>query len=147
MRVRLDANEAAENAASTIVEGIFVKEIARGMRRDVVLQCARVEFLLIFCDGDSEQIAAPAFADEPAQTFKARIARAEMQIQTRGRGIVIDRCRIHLQRHDFISPVLRAHIGNVRAGTRNPEQSATTGRRSTPASSCERSPTDASSAS
>src|SRR5207247_1083656 len=55
MRVRLDANEAAENAASTIVEGIFVKEIARGMRRDVVLQCARVEFLLIFCDGDSEQ--------------------------------------------------------------------------------------------
>ena len=33
---------------------------------DVVLQGAGVEFLLVFGDCDSEQIAAPAFADEPA---------------------------------------------------------------------------------
>ena len=59
-------NQTAENGASAIVERVFVKEIARGMRRDMVLQCARIEFLLLLCHSDSKQIAAPTFADEAA---------------------------------------------------------------------------------
>ena len=76
MGVRFDPDETAEGGASAIVERVFVKKIARGVRRDVVLQCACIEFLLLFGDGDSEQIAAAAFADEPAQTFEPRIFRA-----------------------------------------------------------------------
>ena len=48
------------------------------MRRDVVLQRARVEFLFFRRDGNGEQIAASAFADQPAETFEPRIARAEI---------------------------------------------------------------------
>ena len=66
-------NQTAENGASAIVERVFVKEIARGVRRDVVLQCARIEFLLVFGDCDSEQVAATTFADQPTQTLEARI--------------------------------------------------------------------------
>ena len=78
MGVRFYPDQSTENSASAIVECIFVKKIARGMRRDVILQRARVEFLLIFRHSDSKEIAAAAFTDEAAQTFEARIARAEM---------------------------------------------------------------------
>ena len=74
MRVRLDPDEAAEGAAGPIVERVLVKQIAGGVRRDVVLQGAGVEFLFAISDGDGEEIAARAFADQPAQTFEARIA-------------------------------------------------------------------------
>ena len=36
----------------------------------MVLQVAGVEFLVAISDGDGEKIAAPAFADEPAETFE-----------------------------------------------------------------------------
>ena len=115
MGVRFYPDESAESGASAIVEGIFVKEIARGMRRDMVLQCASIEFLLVLRHSDSKQIAAPAFADEAAQTFEARIFPAEMQIQAHRRGIMIDRRRVHLQRDDVFSPILRAHVSHLRA--------------------------------
>jgi hypothetical protein len=82
MGVRLDSDESAEGAAGTIVERVFVKKIARGVGRDVVLQGAGVEFLFVSRDRDGEQIAARAFADEPAEAFEARIARSQMQIKT-----------------------------------------------------------------
>ena len=119
MGVRFHSDEATECAAGTIVERVFVKEIARSVGRDVVLQCAGVEFLLIFRNRDREQIAARAFADEPAETFKTRISRTQIQVETHGRGIMIDRGRIHLQRDDIVSPVLRAQIGNFRTGAGN----------------------------
>ena len=96
MSMRLDSDEAAESGARAIVERIFVKKIAGGVRRDVILQRASVEFLLVFCDCDSEQIASAAFADEPAQTFETRIFCSQMQIQAHRRRIVIDRRRVHL---------------------------------------------------
>ncbi len=74
MRVRLDPDEPAENASGAIVERVFVKEIAGGMRRNVVLQRAGVEFLFVRRDGDGEQIAARAFADETAKAFKTGIS-------------------------------------------------------------------------
>ena len=46
MRVRFDANQAAERAASTIVKRVLVKQIAGGVGGDVVLQGAGIEFLL-----------------------------------------------------------------------------------------------------
>ena len=79
-----------------IVERVFVKKIARGVRRDVVLQRASIEFLLVLGDGDRKQIASAAVADEPAQAFEARILPAQMQIQAHRGGIVIDRGRVHL---------------------------------------------------
>ena len=45
MSMRLDADKTAKNAACAIVERIFVEKIARGVRRDVILQSAGVEFL------------------------------------------------------------------------------------------------------
>ena len=87
------------------------------MWRDVILQRARVEFLSSARDGDCEQIAASAFAGEPAETFEAGIFSAEVQIETHGRSIVIDDCRVHLQRDDVASPVLRADVSHFRART------------------------------
>ena len=115
MRVRLDPDEAAECAAGAIVERVFVKKIAGRVRRDVVLQGAGVEFLVAIGNGDSEEIAAPAFADETAETFEPRIFSAEMQIETHGRGIVIDRGRVHLQRAHVFAPGLRANVSDFRA--------------------------------
>src|SRR5439155_2279845 len=46
-------------------------------------------------------------------------------------GIVIDRCRVHLQRHDIFSPVLRAHIGYFGSGTGNQVVHATSKARQT----------------
>ena len=66
MCVRFYPDQAAENGAGAVVERVFVKEIARRMRRDVILQCASVEFLLLFRNRDSKQIATAPFADEPA---------------------------------------------------------------------------------
>jgi len=52
--MRFHADETAESGARAIVERIFVKEIARGVRRDMVLQRARVEFLLLFGHRDRQ---------------------------------------------------------------------------------------------
>ena len=73
MRVRLNPDEAAEGAAGAILERVFVKEIAGSVGRDVVLQRARVEFLFVSRDRDSEEIAARAVPDKPAQTFEPRL--------------------------------------------------------------------------
>ena len=116
MGVRFDADQSAEDGAGAIVQGVFVKEVACRVWRDVVLQCAGVELLPMFGHGDSEQIAAPAFANESAQTFKTRILRADMQIQAHGGSIVIDDCGVHLQRDDILSPILIAHVGHLRTG-------------------------------
>ena len=82
----------------------------------MVLQCAGIEFLLVFGDCDSEQITSAALAYEPAQTFKTRIPRPDMQIQAHRRSIVIYHSRVHLQRHDIVRPVLGADIGHFRTG-------------------------------
>ena len=115
MGVRFDPDKAAEGGAGAIVERVFVKKIARGVGRDMVLQCAGVEFLLIFRNRDREQIAAPAFADEPAQTFETRISRTDIQVKAHGRRFVIYDCRVHLQGYDIVSPVLRAYVSHFRA--------------------------------
>ena len=81
MSVRFHADEPAENGASVIVERVFVKEIARCARRNVVLQCACIKFLLLPGNRDSEQVAAAAFAHETAQTLEPRIFCAHVQIQ------------------------------------------------------------------
>jgi hypothetical protein len=38
-----------------------------------------------------------------------------MQIQAHRRSIMVDRCRIHLQRDDIVCPILRAHVRHLRA--------------------------------
>src|SRR5438093_1595769 len=91
MGVRLYPDQSAERATGAIVERIFVKEIAGGVRRDVVLQGARIEFLFVRCDCDCEQIAATAFAHKAAQTFEPRRPGTEIQIQTHRGCVRIDR--------------------------------------------------------
>src|SRR5580704_7226634 len=85
MGVRLYSDQSTANRAGAIVQRVFVKEIARGMRRDMVLQRARIKFLLVFRHRDSKQIATAAFAGEPAETLEARISRAKIQVQTHRR--------------------------------------------------------------
>src|SRR4030095_5464958 len=116
MGVRLYSDQSTENRASAIIQRVFVEEIARRMRRNMVLQRARIEFLLMFGDRYCKQIAAAPFADESAKTFEARISRAKIQVQAHRRCIMIDRCRIHLQRDDVVRPILSAHVGHLRAG-------------------------------
>src|SRR5438046_6258952 len=119
MCVRFDPDEAAECAPGAVVERVFIKEIARGVRRDVILQCARIKLLSAVCDRNSEQVAASAFADETAETFEARIFSAKMQIQAHGRRVVIYDCGIHLQGDDVGPPVLRAYVSHFRARAGN----------------------------
>src|SRR5438552_760715 len=76
--VRFDANKAAKCATGAIVERVFVKEVAGGVRRDVILQGAGVEFLLVRGNRDREQIAPRAFANQSAETFEPRISGAEI---------------------------------------------------------------------
>src|SRR5437762_11099393 len=120
MGVRLYPDQSAECAAGAIVERIFVKEIAGGVRRNVILQGSGIEFLFVCCDCDGEQIAASAFADKAAQTFEPRILGTEIQIQTHRRCVVIDRGRVHLQGDNVLSPVLRANVSDF--GTRAGDQ-------------------------
>src|SRR6266566_704285 len=118
MGVRFDPDQSPERATGTIVEGILIKEIARGLRRNVVLQRAGVEFLLVRRDRDRQQVAPCPFAYEATQTFEPRIFRTEVQVQTHRRRIVIDRGRVHLQGHYVLSPILRANVSDFgpRAG-------------------------------
>ena len=116
MCVRFDSDEAAERAASTVVERVLIKEIAGRVWREVVLQRAGIEFLVAISDGDGKEIAAPAFADETAETFESRVPRSEMQIETHGRRVVIDRGRIHLQSAHVFAPGLRANVRDFRPG-------------------------------
>ena len=92
MSMWFHADKSAENCASAIVERVFVKQVARRARRDVVLQCACIELLLMLRNGKSEQIASPAFANETAETFEPRIFCAHVQIQAHSRSIVIHHC-------------------------------------------------------
>src|SRR6266576_412756 len=117
MRAGLDANEAAENISGAIVERVFVKQIARGMRRGVVLERAGIEFLNSVSDGDGEQIAACAFTSETAKAFKTRIAAAEMQIQTFNGCFVLHFGGIDLQGENVVPPILCAHVSDFRART------------------------------
>src|SRR5436190_8989679 len=119
MGVRLDPDKTAEGGAGAIVERVFVKEIAGGMRRYVILQCARIKLLGAVCDRNREQVAASAFAAEPAETLEARIFSAKMQIQAHGRRVVIYDCRVHLQGDDVGSPVLRAYVSHFRTWAGN----------------------------
>ena len=50
MRVRFDADQSAKSGAGAIGQGVFVEQIAGGVRRDVVLQCPGIEFLFIMSD-------------------------------------------------------------------------------------------------
>ena len=70
MRIRFNADQTSEDGAGAIVQRVFVKQVAGRARRDVVLQRARIEFLLMLCHRDGKQIAAAAFANETAQTFE-----------------------------------------------------------------------------
>ena len=63
MSVRFYSDQPAKNGASAIVESIFIQKIARGMRRDMVLQRARIELLLVFRHSHSKQIAPASFAE------------------------------------------------------------------------------------
>ena len=54
---------------------------------------------------------------KPAQTFEARIFSAEMQIETHGRRVVIDRGRVHLQCAHVFAPGLRADVSDFCART------------------------------
>ena len=114
--MRFDPDKAAERATRAIVQRVLVEKIARSVRRDVVLQGAGIEFLVACRDGNGQQIAAPAFPNQPAQAFEPRIFAAKVKIQTHGRRIVIDRCRIHLQRADVFAPGLGADVGDFCAG-------------------------------
>jgi hypothetical protein len=63
MGMGLYSDQSTENRSCAIIERVFVQQIARRMRRDMVLQRASIEFLLVFSNGNSEQVAASAFAD------------------------------------------------------------------------------------
>jgi len=54
MGVRLDPDKTAERGAGAIVERVFVKKIAGGMRRYVILQCAGIKLLSAVCDRKSQ---------------------------------------------------------------------------------------------
>jgi len=119
MGVRLDPDKTAEGGAGAIVERVFVKKIAGGMRRYVILQCAGIELLSAVRDRNRKEVTASALAAEPAETLEARISSAKMQIQAHGRRVVIYDCRVHLQGHDVASPVLRADVSYFRARAGN----------------------------
>src|SRR5439155_24584923 len=119
MSVRLDPDKTAKDSAGASVERVFVKEIASGMRRYMILQRADIKLLSAVCDRNREQVAASAFADEAAETFEARIFSAKMQIQAHCGGVVIDGCGVHLQGDDVGPPVLRAYVSHFRARAGN----------------------------
>src|SRR5437899_11087121 len=85
----------------------------------VVLERTGIEFLNSISDGDGEQITARAFTSETAEAFKARIAAAEMQIQTLNGRLVLHFGGIDLQGENVIPPILGAHVSDFRARTGN----------------------------
>ena len=70
-------------------------------------------------DRKREQIAPRAFANESAQTFKARIGTAEMEIQTHRRGVPLHRSRVDLQGNDVFIPALRTDVFHRRPVARD----------------------------
>src|SRR5947208_9311415 len=119
MGVRLDPDKTAEGGVGAIVERVFVKKIASGMWRYVILQCAGIEFLSIVRDRNRKEVAASAFPDEAAEALEARIFSAKMQIQAHGRRVMIYDCRVHLKGVDVGSAVLVALVSHFRAGAGN----------------------------
>src|ERR1044071_3198335 len=119
MCVWLHSDEPTKGGTRAIIERVLVKEVAGGVRRDMVLQRARVELLVAIGDGDCKKIAPPAFTDKAAQTFETRVAPAQMQVEAHRRGVVIDRGRVHLQRANVLAPGLRANVSDFRARSGN----------------------------
>src|SRR4051794_6433794 len=104
MSVRLDPDQAAEGAAGAIVQRVLVEQVARRVRARVVLQRARIELLRVVGNANGEHIAPRVFAGEPAQAFETAIGSAEVNVQTPGGGIALDRGRVNLDGERFLVP-------------------------------------------
>ena len=102
MRVWLHPDEPAKGGARAIIERVLVKQVAGGVRGDVVLQRARVELLVAIGDGDGKKIAPPAFADQAALAWQL----ASAQRQMRELSILTDRDRIARDLHDSLGQEL-----------------------------------------
>jgi len=70
MGVRFYANQTSENAAGAAVQRVFVKQIAGGVWRDVILQRARIKLLIPVSNRNCQQIATRSFANQPTQAFE-----------------------------------------------------------------------------
>ena len=82
MRLRLDPNESAESRACAIVQRVFEKQVAVSVRRSVILQSSRVEFLRPSSPTEiGEHVAAAVLAGEAAQAFEPGKFCAEIEIK------------------------------------------------------------------
>ena len=96
MRVRFDANEAAESIPRPVRQSVLIEKVARCVRTGVILQGARVEFLRFIPDRDREHVAVRALASKTTQAFKARIFSAKAQMKIQGSGVARDRSGVDL---------------------------------------------------
>jgi hypothetical protein len=117
MRVRLDPDQTAKGISGATAERIFEKQVTLGVRRSVILQSTRIEFLCFVTDRNREHVAVGAFAGKAAQTFKARIFSPKSEVKIQCSRIAGDGGGVDLDAQRLVAPVLRADICHFRTGS------------------------------
>ena len=116
MRAGFHFDHPREDRAARVIERVFVKQIAGGTGRDVILERPLIKLLLAFRDRDRKHVAAAAFADQAACALGAGIAAAEIDIEALGRGIAPHDGVVDLECQRFAAPILDADIVQLRPG-------------------------------
>ncbi len=75
----LDLDQSGKDRAGSIAQCVFVKQIAGGVRLEVVLERALIELLISTGNRDREHVTSGAAADHPADAFQTRIPPSEIE--------------------------------------------------------------------
>src|SRR5260370_24046595 len=80
-------DQSGKDRAGPIAQRIFVKQIAGGVRLEVVLERALIELLISTGNRDREHVTPGAVADHPTDAFQTRIPPAEIEREIKYRGV------------------------------------------------------------
>lgn len=112
----IDGDEAGEDGAGGVVEGVFVEEVAAGVGGDVVLEGALINDLGGGGQGDGDHVAAAALAEEVADALAAGEGRAELDLEGFDLGVAMRGGGGEVQGGGGVAELLAVGVGDAATG-------------------------------
>ena len=112
----IDGDEACEDGAGGVVEGVFVKQVAAGVGGGVVLEGALVDDLGSGGQGDGNHVAATALAEEVADALTAGEGGAELDLEGFDLGVAMRGGGGDVEGGGGVAEFLAMSVGDAAAG-------------------------------
>jgi hypothetical protein len=112
----IDGDETREDGAGGIVEGVFVKEVAAGVRSGVVLEGALIDDLGGGGQGDGDHVAAAALAEEVADALAAGEGGAELDLEGFDLGVAMRGGGGEMEGGGGVAEFLAVGVGDAATG-------------------------------